>query len=162
MQKEAFSEDAPISCSRRKAYTPKRFLTLALESIPPAGTALTTGQWPGKPTFSPWHFDSLSLILTSLTLLLPACCVLPCRGLSVPTCCAHQVHSVELDGVFLGVPFCCHCNGQDFTGDSEELALGCFQLSVVQVYFKASWGIRVEILGNRRGAGTKEQQTTLQ
>lgn len=67
MQKEAFSEDAPILCSQHKAYTPKRFSTLALESILPAGTALTMWQWPGKPTSSPWHFDSLSLILTSLT-----------------------------------------------------------------------------------------------
>lgn len=72
------------------------------------------------------------------------------------------MHRVELDGVFLGIPFRCHCNGQGLAGDSEELGLGRFQLSVVQVYFKASWGIRVEILGNQRGAGTKEQQTTPQ
>lgn len=61
---------------------------------------------------------------------------------------AHQVHGVELDGVFLGVPFRRHCDGQSLTGDGEELGLRRFQLVVVQVYFKASWGIRAEILGN--------------
>lgn len=72
----------------------------------------------------------------------------PFSSPSALTCRAHQVHSVELDGVFLGVPFCCHCDGQGLAGDGEELGLRSFQLPVVQVYFKASWGIRVEILGN--------------
>ena len=57
----------PSHASRHKAHTPKRFSTLALASILPPGKALTRWQWPGKPIFSPWHFISLSLILTSLT-----------------------------------------------------------------------------------------------
>lgn len=106
--------------------------------------------------------DSLALIPSSLTQLLPAHRVLLCQGLGAPGCRAYQMHGVELDGVFLGIPLCCHCNGQGLAGHSEELGLGRFQFPMVQVYFEASWGIRVEILGNQRGAGTKEQQTTPQ
>lgn len=48
------------------------------------------------------------------------------------------MHSVELDGVLLGVPFSGHCDGQGLAGNSKELGLGSFQLSVVQVYLKAT------------------------
>jgi hypothetical protein len=48
------------------------------------------------------------------------------------------VHSVELDGILLGVPFSGDCNSQGLTGNSKELGLGSFQLPVVQVYLKAA------------------------
>lgn len=50
----------------------------------------------------------------------------------------YQVHGVHLDGVLLGVPLSGHSNGQGLAGDSEELALGCPQLPVVQVDLKAT------------------------
>lgn len=62
------------------------------------------------------------------------------------------MHGVELDGVFLGVPFRRHCDGQSLTGDGEELGLRRFQLAVVQVYFKASWGSK------QKSWGIKEEQ----
>jgi hypothetical protein len=58
----------------------------------------------------------------------------------------YQVHGVELDGILLRVPFSGHCDGQGFAGDSKKLGLGSFQLSVVQVYLKATLKDQMKVL----------------